>query len=175
MMISFIHHFFLWIRLDTSSLPLLEKLMQPTAVSRGDQWASYNRKTHEADGWIFPHYLGGQNQSLKSAQNNQIAVLRYAWADNTRSPTVHILFLNTPVFILPRFFKFSHTNFLHSHASFLSLFKCTILLLFPKSHAAQVMVGSKHSGVVDISHMLFAYDTLVFCGAKSDHLRFLHA
>jgi len=36
-------------------------------------------------------------------------------------------------------------------------------------------VGSRHSGVVDILHLLFANDVLVFCGAKPNHLCFLHA
>jgi hypothetical protein len=36
-------------------------------------------------------------------------------------------------------------------------------------------VGSRHSGVVDISHLFFADDTLVFCGAKPEHLHFLCA
>jgi hypothetical protein len=42
-------------------------------------------------------------------------------------------------------------------------------------------VGSRHFGVVDISHLLFAGDTgfffffFFFCGDKLDHLRFLHA
>jgi hypothetical protein len=35
-------------------------------------------------------------------------------------------------------------------------------------------VGSKHSGVLDISHMLFADET-GFCGAKPDHFRYLRA
>lgn len=107
--------------LDTSSLPLLEKLMRPTAVSRGDQRASYNRTTckhlptrKRVMGGFFPHYSSGPNQSLKSTQNKRIAVLRYAGADNIRLPTLPIRFPNTPIFLLPRFFMFSHTDFLHS-------------------------------------------------------------
>jgi hypothetical protein len=34
-------------------------------------------------------------------------------------------------------------------------------------------VGSRHFGVVNISHMLYADDTLVFCGSKPDHLLYL--
>jgi hypothetical protein len=36
-------------------------------------------------------------------------------------------------------------------------------------------VGYSHSTVVSISHLLFAGDTLVFCGANHDHLRYLRA
>jgi hypothetical protein len=36
-------------------------------------------------------------------------------------------------------------------------------------------VGFRHSSVFDISHLLFADETLVFCGAKSEHLCFLCA
>jgi hypothetical protein len=36
-------------------------------------------------------------------------------------------------------------------------------------------VGSRLSGLVNISHLLFADDTLVFCGAKPDHLCNPHA
>jgi hypothetical protein len=36
-------------------------------------------------------------------------------------------------------------------------------------------VGSRLSSVVNISRRLFADDTLVFCGAKLDHLRDLRA
>jgi hypothetical protein len=36
-------------------------------------------------------------------------------------------------------------------------------------------VGSRHFGVVNISHLLFVDSTFVFCGAKLDHLRFLRA
>jgi hypothetical protein len=36
-------------------------------------------------------------------------------------------------------------------------------------------VGSRHSSVVNISHPLFADDTLVCCGSKLDHLRYLRA
>jgi hypothetical protein len=34
-------------------------------------------------------------------------------------------------------------------------------------------VGSGSNGVINISHLLFADNTLVFCGAKSDHLLYL--
>jgi hypothetical protein len=34
-------------------------------------------------------------------------------------------------------------------------------------------MSSKSSETVDISHMLFVDDTLVFCGANADHLRYL--
>lgn len=36
-------------------------------------------------------------------------------------------------------------------------------------------VGSRLSDVVNISHLFFADDTLVFCGATLDHLRDLYA
>jgi hypothetical protein len=32
-------------------------------------------------------------------------------------------------------------------------------------------MGSTLSGVVNISHLLFVDDTLIFCGVKLDHLR----
>jgi hypothetical protein len=34
-------------------------------------------------------------------------------------------------------------------------------------------VGSGSNGVLNISHLLFADNTLVFCGANLDHLCFL--
>jgi len=34
-------------------------------------------------------------------------------------------------------------------------------------------VGSSSNGVIDICHLLFADDTLVFCGASPDHLLYL--
>ena len=36
-------------------------------------------------------------------------------------------------------------------------------------------MGSRHFGVVDISHFLFVDDILVFCWAKPNHLYFLGA
>lgn len=36
-------------------------------------------------------------------------------------------------------------------------------------------MGSRHSGVVDIPHLLFANDILVFCGPKPDLLCYLRA
>jgi hypothetical protein len=36
-------------------------------------------------------------------------------------------------------------------------------------------VETRHSNVVNISHMLFANDTLVFCGADPNHLHYLRA
>lgn len=40
------------------------------------------------------------------------------------------------------------------------------------SHAFSM--GYRHSGVVNISQMLFADDTIVFCAANPNHLRYLH-
>jgi hypothetical protein len=36
-------------------------------------------------------------------------------------------------------------------------------------------VGSRRSEVVNISHLLFTGDTLVFCGANPEHLCYLRA
>jgi hypothetical protein len=36
-------------------------------------------------------------------------------------------------------------------------------------------MGARHFGVVNISHMFFADNTLVFCGDNPDHLRYLCA
>jgi hypothetical protein len=33
-------------------------------------------------------------------------------------------------------------------------------------------MGSRHFGVVSISHLLFVNDTLGFCGANPDHLQY---
>jgi hypothetical protein len=35
-------------------------------------------------------------------------------------------------------------------------------------------VGSRNVGAFNISHLLFSYDTLIFCGANPDYLRNLH-
>jgi hypothetical protein len=42
-----------------------------------------------------------------------------------------------------------------------------------KSLLSGFSVGSRNSVAVHISHLLFADDTLVFCGANNDHLRYL--
>jgi hypothetical protein len=36
-------------------------------------------------------------------------------------------------------------------------------------------VGSRNMGALHISHLLFTDDTLIFCRAKLDHLRYLFA
>lgn len=131
MMISLIHHFFFsldktWYIIITSAGKIDAT---PNCYCRGDQWASYNQTTRQA-----PPTSKGDTQ-----------VLRYAGADNTCSPTVHILFLNTPVFLLPRFLTFSHTKFLHSrliqmhHTSFSQATFCPSYML-PKPTAALLVI-----------------------------------
>jgi hypothetical protein len=44
-----------------------------------------------------------------------------------------------------------------------------------KGFLSGFFAGSRHSGVVNISHLLFVDDSLVFCGAIPDHLRNLRA
>jgi hypothetical protein len=45
-----------------------------------------------------------------------------------------------------------------------------IFALVNKGLFSGFSVGSRHDGVFDISHLFFADDTSIFCGANPDHL-----
>jgi hypothetical protein len=46
---------------------------------------------------------------------------------------------------------------------------------FDRGHLSGFSLGSRHFGVVDVSHFLFAVDILVFSWAKPNYLYFLGA